>query len=134
MESINKVFTKRGNRNFMGLRPKTMSRARYGILINYYDWYARHIDTPVNLSSYVSCVKDLYYGFFDDLKYYMCKPGSPLSYIKKREVLINPVGELRAYRYCLTDNGRKRLNFLRNKTKQHYDNKESVFQSVKETY
>ena len=113
--SENKVLTKRGNRNFTGLRPKTMSRSRYGILINYYDWYTRHNDIPVNLSGNVSDVKDLYYEFYDDLKYYKCKPGSPLSYIKKREVLINPVGELRAYRYCLTDNGRKRLVFLRRK-------------------
>lgn len=110
--SSNQTLTKRGNRNFTGLRPKTMSRSRYGILINYYDWYARHI------SGSVDSIKDLYYGFYDDLKYYMCKPGSPLSYIKRREVLINPVGELRAYRYCLTDNGRKRLERLRRKYKK----------------
>jgi hypothetical protein len=116
--SSNQILTKRGNRNFIGLRPKTMSRQRYGILINYYDWYARKIDIGVNLSNDVSCVKDLYYEFYDDLKYYMCKPGSPLSYIKKHEVLINPVGELRAYRYCLTDNGRKKLERLRKKYKK----------------
>jgi hypothetical protein len=110
-----------------------MGRARYGILINYYDW-DRKYDIPVNLGNGVTCIKDLYYEFYDNLKYYNCKPGSPLSYIRRCEVLINPVGELRAYRYCLTDNGRKRLNFLRNKSKQHYDNKERVFQSVKETY
>jgi len=111
----NKVLTKRGNRNFIGLKPKTMGRSRYGILINYYDWYASHKDSPVNIGGTVDSIKDLYYGFYDDLKYYMCKPGSPLSYIKRREVLINPVGELRAYRYCLTDNGRKRLTLLRRK-------------------
>ena len=115
VQSSNQVFTKRGNRNFTGVCPKTMGRARYGIHINYYDWYARKNDISVNIGGSVDCIKDLYYGFYDDLKYYMCKPGSPLSYIKKREVLINPVGELRAYRYCLTDNGRKRLNFLRRK-------------------
>jgi hypothetical protein len=116
--SSNKTLTKRGNTNFTGLRPKTMSRSRYGILINYYDWYARKNDVGVNISGSVDCIKDLYYGFYDDLKYYMCKPGSPLSYIKRREVLINPVGELRAYRYCLTDNGRKRLDRLRRKYKK----------------
>lgn len=109
------VYTKRGNRIFIGNRPKCMSRSRYGILINYYDWYGRNINLPVNLSNDVICVKDLYYEFYDTLKYYISKHGSPLSYINKREVLINPVGELRAYRYRLTDNGHKRLNFLRRK-------------------
>jgi hypothetical protein len=112
---INKVLTKRGNRNFAGKRPKTMGRARYGLLINYYDWYSTHKDSPVNLSSRVDCVKDLYYEFYDQLKGYKTSP--PFGYIKRREVLINPVGELRAYRYCLTDNGRKRLEELRKKRK-----------------
>lgn len=108
------VYTKRGNRNFTGLRPKTMSRARYGILINYWDWDKRN-DEPLNLSDEVVSVKDLYYQFYENLKGYVVAHGSPSSYIKRREVLINPVGELRAYRYCLTDNGRKRLNILRKK-------------------
>lgn len=113
--STNQVLTKRGNRNFTGLRPKTMSRSRYGIIINYYDWNSRGEKVGVNFSNEVTCVKDLFYEFYDNLKYYNCRPGSPLSYIKRREVLINPVGELRAYRYCLTDNGRKRLERLRKK-------------------
>ena len=114
--SSNQVFTKRGNRNFAGLRPKTMSRQRYGILINYYDWYARKIEVGVNCSNSVDCIKDLYYRFYDELKGYTT--SAPFGYIKRREVLINPVGELRAYRHCLTDNGRKRLSVLRKKYKK----------------
>lgn len=112
------IFTKRGARVFIGKRPKTMGRARYGQLINYYDWYKHNMNAPVNVAGGINSIKDLYYGFYDDLKYYMSKPGSPLSYIRRREVLINPVGELRAYRYCLTDNGRKRLAVLRRKYKK----------------
>jgi hypothetical protein len=114
--SSNQVFTKRGNRNFAGLRPKTMSRQRYGILINYYDWYARKIEVGVNLSNSVDCIKDLYYRFYDGLKGYTS--SAPYGYIKSREVLINPVGGLRAYRYFLTDNGKKRLEQLRRKYKK----------------
>ena len=109
------IFTKRGARVFIGKRPKTMSRSRYGLLINYYEWYRRNEKVGVNLSTEVISVKDLYYQFYENLKGYTQPHGSPSSYIKRREVLINPVGELRAYRYCLTDNGRKRLEILRKK-------------------
>lgn len=109
------VYTKRGNRNFTGNKPKTMSRSRYGLLINYWDWRAANPNSPVNLSNEVLGVKDLYYQFYETLKGFTEPHGSPLSYIKRREVLVNPVGELRAYRYFITDNGRKRLEILRKK-------------------
>ena len=104
---MNEVFTKKGNRNFSGLRPKETSKARYGIIINYYDWLSK------NNHEKQSNIKDLFYAFYDSL--YKYKQKNTFGYIQRKEVLINPVGELRAYRYSLNNNGKKRYLELKNK-------------------
>lgn len=109
------VKTKKGNRNFSGLKSKETSKARYGIIINYSDWRARFKDLPVTLDNNVYSVKDLYFQHYDTLKGYMQK--SAFGYIQRKEVLINPIGELRAYRYSLTDKGKKRYLELKKKYK-----------------
>lgn len=120
--TTNHIKTKRGNRNFTGERPKHMSRSRYGLLINYWDWKAIHPESPMNLSRDVLSVKDLYYQFYEPLRNYGTfggfGSGSYGPYMRKKEVLINPVGELRAYRYYLTEYGKKRLEFLRAERKK----------------
>lgn len=111
----NHVFTKRGNRNFTGVKPKHMSRSRYGLLINYWDWKAKNPDTPINLSGEVLSVKDLYYQFYEPLKHYV---SGYYPYMRKKTVIINPVGDIYANRYFLTSEGKKRLEFLRAERKK----------------
>ena len=115
-QAINIRLTKRGNRIFIGKKPKSMSKSRYGILINYYDWHARGVDKPITLGSSPKSIKDLYYQFYEPLKNYGgFGLSNPTAYMRKKEVLINPVGELRAYRYFITDWGRRRLKELKKK-------------------
>lgn len=104
--------TKHGNRIFIGAKPKDMSRARYGILTNYYDMYARTANQPINICGDVSSIKDLYHQFYDRLFSYYGKPNG-FGYIKSREVLINPVGDLHSRRYFISDRGKKRLEDLK---------------------
>jgi len=127
MPNDNKILTKKGNRNFAGLRPKTMSKSRYGILINYYDWHSieSNKNTGFNVIGNVSSIKDLFYEFYEPLRHYGSGNGllmNPSAYIKKRNILINPVGELHAMRYYLSDYGRKRLTQL--KKHKHHENNE----------
>lgn len=109
--SENIVLTKHRNRNFAGKRSKTMSRQRYGILINHYDIQARKKDNPVSVSGTVASVKDLYYQFFDPLHYWG-KPNG-FGYVKTKDVIINPVGGLYSRRYFLSDIGKRRLKELK---------------------
>lgn len=102
--------TKHGNRIVLQAKPKDFSRTRFGIIISYSDVYARTTDKLPKFT-YNTCIKDLYYQFFDALHYYG-KPNG-FGYIRSREVLINPVGDLRSRRYFITDNGRKRLEELK---------------------
>ena len=108
----NKILTKKGNRNFAGLKPNTMSKSRYGIIINYYDYKAKnkYCDIPFNFSDILN-IGDLFHQFYDICHYYGIPNG--FGYISKRLVLINPIGELYANRYYISDKGRKRLEFLR---------------------
>jgi len=104
--------TKRGNRVFLHEKPKGMSRLRFGIICNYFDIYARTVDQPINICGNVSGVKDLYYQFYDRLFNKYGKTNG-FSYIKSRDVLINPVGDLHSRRYFISDDGKKRLEELK---------------------
>lgn len=104
--------TKHGNRVFLHEKPKGMSRARFGIICNYFDMYARTAEQPINICGNVSGIKDLYYQFYDRLfnKY---GKANGFSYIKAKDVLINPVGDLHSRRYFISDDGKKRLEELK---------------------
>jgi len=102
--------TKHGNRIYSQVKPKDVSRARYGIIISYSDVYARTADKQPKFS-FDTGIKELYYQFYDSLHYYG-KPNG-FGYIRSKEVLINPVGDLHSRRYFITDNGRKRLERLK---------------------
>lgn len=113
--SENIVLTKHRNRNFAGKRSKTMSRQRYGILINHYDMQARKIDNPVSLTGVNTGIKELYYQFFDPLHYW--GESNHFGYIKGKVVIVNPVGGLYSRRYFLSDIGKRRLNQLKRERK-----------------
>ena len=102
--------TKHGNRIYMQIKPKDVSKARYGIIISYSDVYARTADKQPKFS-FDTGIKELYYQFYDSLHYYG-KPNG-FGYIRSKEILINPVGDLHSRRYFITDNGRKRLERLK---------------------
>jgi hypothetical protein len=102
--------TKHGNRIYSQVKPKDVSRARYGIIISYSDVYARTADKQPKFS-FNTGIKELYYQFYDSLHYYG-KPNG-FGYIKSREVLINPVGDLHSRRYFISDKGKKRLERLK---------------------
>jgi len=103
--------TKHGNRIYMQIKPKDVSKARYGIIISYSDVYARTADKQPKFS-FDTGIKELYYQFYDSLHYYG-KPNGFFGYIRSKEVLINSVGGLYSRRYFITDNGRKRLERLK---------------------
>jgi len=102
--------TKHGNRIVLQAKPKDMPRTRFGIIISYSDVYSRR-EEKLPKFSYDTGIKDLYYQFYDKLHHYG-KPNG-FGYIHSREVLINPVGDLRSRRYFITDNGRRRLEELK---------------------
>jgi len=104
------LTTKRGNRVFLHEKPKGMSRLRFGIVCNYFDACAKKIEPKF---SFDTSIKELYYQFYDRLFYYYGAPSPAFGYIKAKDVLINPVGDLHSRRYFITDKGRKRLEDLK---------------------
>jgi hypothetical protein len=121
MVTTETLKTPHGNRIFMQRIPKGYSRARYGIIISYSDVYARTADKQPKFS-FDTGIKELYYQFYDSLHYYGKPDG--FGYIKAKEVLINPVGDLHSRRYFITDKGKKRLERLKiiqiNRIKQQH--------------
>ena len=103
--------TKHGNRIFLGAKPKDMSKLRYGIVISYSDMYARPEDRKSKFS-FDTDIKELYYQFYDRLFSKYGKPNG-FGYIKCKDVLINPVGDLHSRRYFISDKGKKRLEELK---------------------
>lgn len=112
MATADYLKTKHGNRIFFAKKPKEMSKARFGIVSNYFDFYARTANQPINIIGEVSSIKDLYYQFYDKL---FNKYGrtNGFSYITSKEVTINPVGGLHARRYFISKDGQKRLEELK---------------------
>ena len=112
MATFQYLKTKHGNRIFFAQKPKEMSRTRFGIVSNYFDFYARTAEQPINVCGIVSSIKDLYYSFYDRLFQYYGKPNG-FGYIKSKEVVVNVVGDLRSRRYFISDRGKRRLEELK---------------------